>query len=838
MRIPKIATRPIVLLAVPLLLAGVAAAPATGAAAAASRTRLTAPVASVSLSGGLLGVSALSASSAWAVGDAGTYPHTGALIVRWNGKSWKQVPSPHPAGSVLRHVVATSARNAWAVGYYGIGARTKTLILRWNGAGWKQVPSPSPGAFAALSGVAATSARNAWAVGYDGNASRFRTLILHWNGTAWRQVPSPSPGTLTSLSAVAATSAVNAWAVGASGTNNSQPGPLIERWNGRAWRRVPSPSPGSALSSVVAVSARSAWAVGLAGTGGGFLILRWNGKAWKRVPGPKPGGYLPYPSAVAATSASSAWVVGSTSTGKTLIERWNGAGWKRESSPSGSLSAVDAISGRNAWAVGETGGTHPRTLILRWDGTSWQGVAVASAATSRPVTASAPGSADAAAGSGARLWIKRYNGPGNGVDEAHSVAVSPAGKTVFVTGTSYGTGPAIGNYATVAYSATSGARLWIRRYNGAGNSGGVANKVIVSPSGKTVFVTGASYGTAASGYEDFATVAYNAATGAQLWVKLYNGTGNFNDEAYSMAVSPSGRTVFVTGQTYIANSGSPDYATVAYSAATGAQLWVRIYHGSGNEGFNAEAAAAVAVSPSGKTVYVTGQGTTSDSPDYATVAYSAATGAQEWVKLYRYPASSLCTATSLAVSPNGRTLFVTGYEGGPSGAGYSTIAYNAATGAQLWVKGYRPFKGGGADYARSIVVSPSGKTVYVTGGIYGGGGEGSEDYATLAYNAATGRQLWVKRYTGGDNEAYSMAVSPSGKRIYVTGASGPYYATVAYNAASGAQLWVNRYAGNGTVTLPGQALSVAVSRTAVFVTGYIVTAVGSIYDYVTIGYKG
>ncbi len=648
----------------------------------------------------------------------------------------------------------------------------------------------------------------------------------------------PSPGIFTSLNGVAATSAGNAWAVGASGTNNSQPVPLIERWNGRAWRRVPSPSPGSALNSVVAVSPRSAWAVGLAGTGGGFLILRWDGKAWKRVPGPKPGGYLPYPSGVAATSASNAWVVGSTSTGKTLIEQRKGTGWARESSISGSLSAVDALSGSNAWAVGETGSSHPRTLILRWNGTSWQRVAVASAAAAapRPGSASAQAPAHPAASSGARLWIKRYNGPGNGVDEAQSVAVSPSGKSVFVTGTSYGTGPAIGDYATVAYSAATGARLWIKRYNGVGNSGGIATKVVVSPSGKTVFVTGYSYGTAASGYANFATIAYNASTGAQLWVKLYNGTGNFVDEAYSMAVSRSGKTVFVTGQTYVKNSGSPDYATVAYSASTGAQLWVRIYHGSGNEGFNAEAGASVAVNPSGTTVYVTGQGTTSDNPDYATVAYNAATGAQRWVKLYRYPGSSDCTAISVAVSPSGKTVFVTGDEGGASGSGYSTIAYNAATGAQRWVKGYRPFRGGGSDDASSIAVSPSGTTVYVTGGIYGGGGEGSEDYATLAYNAATGKQLWVKRYSGG--YAYSLAVSPSGKRVYVTGASRSGYATVAYNAASGAQLWVKRYDGNGTVTLPGQAISVAVSRTAVFVTGYIVTAVGSIYDYATIGYKG
>ena len=144
-------------------------------------------------------------------------------------------------------------------------------------------------------------------------------------------------------------------------------------------------------------------------------------------------------------------------------------------------------------------------------------------------------------------------------------------------------------------AASPGAQLWVKRYNGTGNSTDDATSVAVSPDGKTVFVTGSSPGTSTS-FEDYATVGYNAATGAQMWVSRYNGPDNSEDEASSVAVSPDGKTVFVTGYSYGTTAGEVDYATVAYSAATGAQLWVERYISPSLQGF----ATSVAVSPGGK----------------------------------------------------------------------------------------------------------------------------------------------------------------------------------------------------------------------------------------------
>lgn len=133
-------------------------------------------------------------------------------------------------------------------------------------------------------------------------------------------------------------------------------------------------------------------------------------------------------------------------------------------------------------------------------------------------------------------------------------------------------------------------------------------------------------------------------------------------------------------------------------------------------------------------------------------------------------------------------MYVTGGSAAPiSGNEYATVAYNAATGAQLWAQRHTGYNGG-AGAATSVAVSPSSGTVYITG--YAQSRVSIDDYDTVAYNATTGTQLWAKFYSvAGESYASSVAVSPTGKTVYVTGVNSSAYATVAYDAVTGTQQW-------------------------------------------------
>ncbi|MCH7905452.1 MAG: SBBP repeat-containing protein [Armatimonadetes bacterium] len=156
---------------------------------------------------------------------------------------------------------------------------------------------------------------------------------------------------------------------------------------------------------------------------------------------------------------------------------------------------------------------------------------------------------------GQQLWEMRYNGPGNGRDNASALVVDGAGN-VYVTGLSDGPGTAW-DYATLKYD-TNGNLLWERRYNGPASSIDGATQLALDNAGN-LYVTGWSFGNSTG--RDNATVKYDS-SGNQLWVMRYNGPGSGWDTAFALAVDDPGN-VYVTGYSLGLGTGV-DYATIKY----------------------------------------------------------------------------------------------------------------------------------------------------------------------------------------------------------------------------------------------------------------------------------
>jgi len=412
-------------------------------------------------------------------------------------------------------------------------------------------------------------------------------------------------------------------------------------------------------------------------------------------------------------------------------------------------------------------------------------------------------------------WVRCYNGPVNGSDQAYAVDVDSAG-CVYVTGASDGGGQV--DYLTIKYS-PAGETLWTRRFRDTrpGSYRSTAEHIRVDRLGN-IYVTGWSGG----GLVNYCTIKYSP-LGETLWVRWLS-EGWPTDLEVDRNLN-----VYVTGWEGGQNPGG-DYCTVKYYP-NGDTAWVRRYDGGDARG---DFANALAVDQQGD-IYVTGRShAVTNYDDFCTVKY-ASDGQEVWVKRYNGPANFSDGANDLALDKYGNIL-VTGwcYRNG-EGYNYCTIKYSPL-GDTLWVREYNGPPNSN-DEATCLAVDDSGN-VYVSGWSYGIGT--GKDYCTVKYTP-TGQELWVRRYNGppGDQweEVKAISLDPQ-RNVYVTGFSyglGTYsdYCTIKYSSA-GTEEWVARH--NGTADSFETASGLAVDGAGnVYVTGFVINT-GSSFDYCTIKY--
>ena len=226
-----------------------------------------ATVASPATSGAALsGVACSSDANCLAVGRVGL----NAYAEHWNGHAWRVVatPSPRTSGNdILNGAACPTSASCWAVGLSNGGTPAlSTLVEHWDGRVWRVVSTPSP-AGSELAGVSCATAIDCWAVGAADAATSFgtaRPLSEQWNGRVWRV--QSMPGTSGQALAVTCDRTGTCWA-----TMTARNAAVLGLERG-SWQRVTTP-PRASYDALTCASAHDCWAV----DGGGAL---WNGRSW------------------------------------------------------------------------------------------------------------------------------------------------------------------------------------------------------------------------------------------------------------------------------------------------------------------------------------------------------------------------------------------------------------------------------------------------------------------------------------------------------------------------------------------------------------------------------
>lgn len=129
------------------------------------------------------------------------------------------------------------------------------------------------------------------------------------------------------------------------------------------------------------------------------------------------------------------------------------------------------------------------------------------------------------------------------------------------------------DFATIKYS-SAGDMLWVRRYNGPGNGSDYTSALAVD-NGGNIYVTGSGF----SAYNyDYTTIKYDP-DGALIWIRTFDGLAYYNDYTIALAVDDSDNA-YVTGNS-VDDIACRFGCVYLYSTVTikygpgGDSLWVR-----------------------------------------------------------------------------------------------------------------------------------------------------------------------------------------------------------------------------------------------------------------------
>jgi len=234
-------------------------------------------------------ISMVSSSDGWAGGYLLEVPmgQSTALVLHYNGTTWKQVPFPSSNSSDIIGLSMGSAADGWAT--------DSNQLFHYTGGRWTAGPivadlltSPTNAPPYALNSITMLSATEGWAVGdsFQGQQntptgqSVTEGLVLHYVHGVWSLatgLPDASDLFYYNLFNITMLSAGEGWAVGESSSPQDGRRAFALHYHQGIWMRYVIPV-SAQLNVVVPVSDHEAWAFGKGEGGKGVILHFFNGQ--------------------------------------------------------------------------------------------------------------------------------------------------------------------------------------------------------------------------------------------------------------------------------------------------------------------------------------------------------------------------------------------------------------------------------------------------------------------------------------------------------------------------------------------------------------------------------
>ena len=285
--------------------------------------------------------------------------------------------------------------------------------------------------------------------------------------------------------------------------------------------------------------------------------------------------------------------------------------------------------------------------------------------------------------------------------------------------------------------------------------------------------------------------------------------------AFAVAASPDGTHLYATGaNSLVAFDRNPPNGALAFVEAKQ----------DGVDGVDGLAgASAVALSPAGEHLYVTG----GNDNAIAVFSRNLTSGALTFVVVQKSGVDGvdgIGAASGVSVSPDGADVYVTGF----TSDAIAAFARNTTTGALTFIQVLKQSPGviDGIRGASGVAVSPDGAFVYVSGQV---------DNAVVVFsrNLSSGLLTFVQAKRSGSGcvtgirGATSVTISSDAKNVYVTGFADSSLATFNRDPSTGRLTFLDvQQDGAGGVTGLASPLRAAVSQdgTHVYATGFMSNA--------------